>query len=52
MEKSLASLYRMREQIEKVPTWPWTPGTFRNFLSAVFLPMGLWFFQRYLSGMF
>jgi hypothetical protein len=52
MEKALASLYRMREQIEKIPTWPWTPGTFRNFLSAVFLPMGLWFFQRYLSGMF
>jgi hypothetical protein len=52
LEKALASLYRMREQIEKVPTWPWTPGTFRNFLSAVFLPMGLWLFQRYLSGMF
>ena len=52
MEKSLASLYRMREQIERVPTWPWTPGTFRNFLSAVFLPMGLWLVQRYLSGLF
>lgn len=52
LEKSLASLYRMREQIEKVPTWPWNPGTLRNFLSAIFLPMGLWLVQRYLSGMF
>lgn len=52
LEKSLASLYRMREQIQNVPTWPWNPGTFRNFLSAVFLPMGIWFAQRFLSGLF
>ena len=52
IEKSLASLYKMREQIEKIPTWPWNPGTFRNFLSAVFLPMGLWLTQRYLAGLF
>lgn len=49
MEKSLASLYRMREQIEKVPTWPWNPGTLRSFLSAVFLPLGVWLLQQVLS---
>lgn len=48
MEKSLASLYKMREQIEKVPTWPWNPATLRGFLSAVFLPLGLWVTQQVL----
>lgn len=48
LEKSLTSLYKMREQIEKVPTWPWTPGTFRNFLSAIFLPLALWGAQQLL----
>jgi hypothetical protein len=49
LEKSLASLYKMREQIEKVPTWPWNPGTLRSFLSAVFLPLGIWLLQQVLS---
>jgi hypothetical protein len=52
LEKSLSSLYKMREQIERVPTWPWNPGTFRNFLSAVFLPLGLWALQQVLVRMF
>jgi hypothetical protein len=46
LEKSLNSLYKMREQIERIPTWPWNPGAFRNFLSAVFLPLGLWLIQQ------
>ncbi|MEX2161447.1 MAG: hypothetical protein WD751_05980 [Anaerolineales bacterium] len=49
MEKSLAGLYKMREQIEKVPTWPWNPGTLRSFLSAVFLPLAVWVTQQLLS---
>ena len=49
IEKSLASLYRMREQIEKVPTWPWNAGTLRGFLSAVFLPLGIWLAQQIIS---
>lgn len=50
-ERSLTSLYKMREQIEKVPTWPWHAGSLRNFLSAVFLPLGLWLLQQYLRGL-
>jgi hypothetical protein len=52
IEKSLNSLYKMREQIERIPTWPWSPGTLRNFLSAVFLPLGLWLLQQMLVRMF
>lgn len=50
-ERVLTSLYKMREQIEKVPTWPWNPGSLRNFLSAVFLPLALWLVQQFLRGL-
>ncbi len=50
-ERVLTSLYKMREQIEKVPTWPWSPGSLRNFLSAVFLPLVLWLVQQFLRGL-
>lgn len=35
---------RFIDWIDELPllTWPWKPGAFRNFLSAVFLPMLLW----------
>lgn len=52
LEKTLNNLYKMREQIERIPTWPWGPGAFRNFLSAVFLPLGLWLVQQLLVRMF
>lgn len=50
-DRPLSSLYKMREQIEKVPTWPWHAGSLRNFLSAVFLPLALWLLQQYLRGL-
>jgi len=28
--------------VSRVSTWPWRAETFRGFLSAVFLPIGLW----------
>jgi len=51
LDKALSSLYKVREQIEKVPTWPWRPGSLRNFLSAVFLPLALWLLQQYLRSL-
>jgi hypothetical protein len=43
------SLYKEREQLKSIPTWPWAPGSFRNFLSAVLLPMIIWGMQIFLS---
>jgi len=51
LEKSLSSLYKMREQIEKVPTWPWAPGTLRGLLGTVLLPIALWLIQRLLGSL-
>jgi hypothetical protein len=49
-EKGIAALVSMRSEIGNSPTWPWDPGTFRNFLSAVFLPILLFIIQQFLVG--
>ncbi len=49
IDRAISSLARVREEVRKLPTWPWTPGTFRTFLSAVFIPMLLWAAQQVLS---
>lgn len=45
MDGALDSLYKIREQVQHIPTWPWAAGTLRNFLSAIILPMLLWALQ-------
>ncbi|MQC25895.1 MAG: hypothetical protein DWG76_00380 [Chloroflexi bacterium] len=49
LDRGLSSLYKVREQVKSLPTWPWAAGTFRNFLSAIFIPMLLWGLQVLLS---
>jgi hypothetical protein len=50
VDRAAAGLHRMRDEIRGVPTWPWTPGTFRAFLSAVFIPMLVWAAQQGFSA--
>ncbi len=45
LNKQIASLIMEREVLEKMPTWPWEPGTLRTFLSALFLPVVVWLLQ-------
>lgn len=52
LDAALNSLYKVRDRLNAIPTWPWNPGTFRNFLSAVFLPLGLWAIQQLLARLF
>jgi hypothetical protein len=52
MEKGLNALFAMRDKIQRIPTWPWTPETPRNFASAVFLPLFIWLTQQVLSRFF
>ena len=46
VEQGINTLFTMRERLEKVPTWPWRPGTPRNFASAVLLPLLIWAVQQ------
>lgn len=38
-----------RGVVEKIPTWPWQPGTLASFLAAVFLPLIVWAAQLLLQ---
>lgn len=52
LKEGISSLFSYRAALEKAPTWPWQPETFRGFLSAVFLPLVIWIVQRLLAPLF
>jgi len=45
LHKVLGALQAETSDLTKVPTWPWAPGTLRNLIGAVLLPMVLWLTQ-------
>jgi hypothetical protein len=45
MNMTIASLKSELNTIEKIPTWPWQPETLRLLISALALPLGVWFIQ-------
>jgi hypothetical protein len=47
--KTLATLLVERDILAKLPTWPWSFRTLRSFLSAILLPLTLFFLQQALS---
>jgi hypothetical protein len=49
LNKTLASLLQQRDVLAKLPTWPWSAGTLRAFVTAIFLPLALFLVQRILS---
>ena len=49
VETAISGLERQKLFIERIPTWPWQPGTVRGFLSAMLLPILLWAIQQLLG---
>ncbi len=45
---SISALLDLRHEIEKISTWPWEPGTLRNFIFALLVPMTAWVIQQVL----
>lgn len=45
LHKTLIALQEEVAELSRTPTWPWAPGTLRNLLGAVLLPMVLWLIQ-------
>lgn len=52
IDRGLNTLFTMRNNIQAIPAWPWNPSTFRNFASAIMLPLLIWLAQRLLSQFF
>ena len=49
LNKTLASLIAERELVGRLPTWPWQAGTLGAVVSAIVLPVALWFVTRFLE---
>ncbi len=45
LHKALGVLQAEFNEISAVATWPWAPGTLRNLMGAVLLPVALWLIQ-------
>jgi hypothetical protein len=43
LHDALSSLTIVRDRVVRLPTWPWSTGLFRGFLTAVLLPIAIWF---------
>ena len=48
LNKTLASLLQQRDVLARLPTWPWSAGTLRGFVSAILLPLVIFLIQRVL----
>lgn len=44
-QKAIAATDQERRHVERLATWPWSPGTFRNFLFALLVPVIVWLIQ-------
>lgn len=49
LDEAMVSLNRLQEQARAVPTWPWATGAFRNFVSAISVPLVILIFQTVIS---
>lgn len=49
LNKNLTSLIAERDLVEKLPTWPWRPGTIGAFATAILLPIAIWLATRLLE---
>lgn len=47
--RALSTLIAERDLVNRIPTWPWSTGALTGFVSAVFLPIGLWIVTRALE---
>jgi len=45
VNKTLLSLLQQRDVLAKLPTWPWSAGTLRGFVTAILLPVFVFLLQ-------
>jgi hypothetical protein len=49
LSKTLASMLQQRDVLAKLPTWPWSAGTLRGFVTAILLPVVVFLIQVLVS---
>jgi hypothetical protein len=45
LHNAIRSLVVEKDEIQKVPTWPWPPGMLRGWIASLFLPVVVWVLQ-------
>ncbi len=48
---ALTGIHATREQINRLPTWPWPPQVLRGFISAILLPVIVFLISRYAGNL-
>ena len=49
INNAIDGILKERSVLDKIPTWPWQPGTVRGLGAALLLPMVIWGVQRLLE---
>ena len=49
LNKMLTSQLQQRDVLAKLPTWPWSAGTLRGFVTAILLPLVVFLLQQVVS---
>jgi hypothetical protein len=52
LHSAIQSLIVEKDEIHKIPTWPWTPGIFRGWMASLFLPLAVWMLQWLIERLF
>ena len=52
LQKGISALSYYRDDLAKAPTWPWKSETLRWFVTALVLPLGIWFIQFSMGRLF
>jgi hypothetical protein len=47
---ALGGVYATRDQVARLPTWPWPPQVLRGFISAILLPVVVFLITRYVAS--
>jgi hypothetical protein len=52
IQTGVMSLKNEQEIIQRIPTWPWQPGTLLNLLTPMLIPVIVYLIQRFFGAMF
>ena len=45
LRAAINGLMEEKEEIKKIPTWPWSPGIVRGWIASLALPLAIWIIQ-------
>lgn len=50
LDNAVQALRAEKDEIKKIPTWPWSPGVLRGWIASLLLPLAIWAVQVLLEN--